>query len=95
MENNTGLLLEILSPEGEVFKNTVREITLPTAQGEITVLPGHAPLFAKLGEGEIVIKAGGEVSFVCVTGGFLEVSAGRVNVLASFAIRSEEIEAKK
>lgn len=95
MENKPGITLEILSPEGEIFKNRVDEVTLPAASGEITILPGHTPLFSKLAEGEIAIKAGGETSYICVAGGFIEVTRDKATVLANYAVRSEEIEVRR
>jgi F-type H+-transporting ATPase subunit epsilon len=97
VENNpkNQLLLEILSPEGRIFKDTVDEIVLPTAEGEITVLPGHAPLFSKLAGGEMTVKRAGTDTFITITGGFLELRENQVNILADYAIRSDEIEAQK
>jgi F-type H+-transporting ATPase subunit epsilon len=94
-ETTKSLLLEIVSPEGEIYKDRVDEVTLETAEGQITVLPSHAPLFSRLTEGEIVIKQGRDTAFVCVTGGFLEVLDNKVSVLANYAIRSEEIEEQR
>lgn len=99
MESNnqspTALYLEILAPEGEIYKAKINEITLPTAMGQITVLAGHAPLFSKITDGEIMIKADGDIIFVAIAGGFLEVNNNKVKILANYAIRSEEIEFKK
>lgn len=94
MENNT-VTLEVISPEGEIFKNVVDQVTVPTAMGEITVLAGHAPLFAKVVDGEIVIKSGVETAFVAITGGFIEVLNNTVSILANYAIRSEKIEERR
>lgn len=91
MLNNT-FHLEILSPEGEIFKDDVNEVTLPTSQGEISILPNHAPLFTKLTEGEAVIKSKDKNVFIALTGGFLEVSKNKVTILADYAVRSEKIE---
>lgn len=88
-------LLEILSPDGVIYQETVEAVILPTVQGEITVLPHHAPIFTKLTEGEIVINNGGKKFYIAISGGFLEVNKHSVNVLADYAVRSEKIETKK
>ena len=90
MTNN--FLLEILSPEGELLKDEVSEVILPTSQGEISVLPNHAPLFTKLIEGEIVVRKDNKDTFIAITGGFLEISKNKVTTLADYAVRSEKIE---
>lgn len=94
MVNNT-FNLEILSPEGEIFKDDVTEVILPTMQGQIAVLANHAPLFTKLKEGEIVIKKKDKDIFIAVTGGFVEINNNAVSILADYAVKSEEVEAKR
>jgi F-type H+-transporting ATPase subunit epsilon len=98
VENNhlgKQLSLEILSPEGEILRDTIDQITCVTSSGEITILPNHEPLFTKLSEGEMAIKKGSEVSSVTVAGGFLEVVNNKLSILADYAIRSEKIEEEK
>lgn len=94
-ENQSKFFLEILSPEGEVYKDEVDEAILPTIEGEITILPNHASIFTKLSDGEIIIKKDGKKYYIAITGGFIEVNKNKVNVLADYAVRSEEIESKK
>lgn len=85
-------LFEITSPEGIVFSEEVLEVTLPTQDGEITILPHHAPLLTKLAEGEIIIhKPSGKASVV-ITGGFLEINKNKAHALSDYAIRAESIE---
>ncbi|MCX5781695.1 MAG: ATP synthase F1 subunit epsilon [Elusimicrobia bacterium] len=87
--------LEIISPEGSIYKDIVSEVILPTTTGEIAVLPGHAPLFTKLSDGEILVKKEKQSISIAISGGFLEISENKVNVLANYAVRSEEIEMQK
>ena len=88
------LSLEIISPEGLIFKGDAYEVVAPAARGQVAILPGHTPLFTKLSEGEVLVKKQtGDLS-VALTGGFLEVLDNRVQILADYAIRSEEIEAR-
>jgi len=65
---------------------------LPTAQGEITILPGHISLVAALVPGIARLKAGGREEEVAVSGGFIQVGKDRVRVLADTAERGEELD---
>lgn len=85
--------LQILSPEGQVFSDSVDEVQLPTPSGEISVLTHHVPIFAKLTEGIITIKRGGKNTVIAILGGFLEVKADIVMVLSDYAIKAESIQA--
>lgn len=89
------LNLEIISPEGKIFSDTADEVIAPTIEGEITILPSHAPLFTKLKEGEIIIKKGKDEISIAVLGGFLEVSANKIDVLADYAVKSDTVNAAR
>jgi F-type H+-transporting ATPase subunit epsilon len=89
------LKLEIITPERTLLSDTVDMVTVPTESGEVGILPNHIPLFSKIIPGEIHIKKGSEEKFVTIYGGFLEVSEGKINILADFAIYSDEIEEEK
>ena len=54
--------LEIVSPDGIIYKEDVDEVSLPTTKGEITIIPHHIPLYAKLAEGEATIIKNGKKS---------------------------------
>ena len=85
------LKFEIITPERVVYKDEVDQITLPTAEGEITILPNHIPLVAVLRPGEIVAKKdGNEIAMSC-SGGFIEVTPKKVVVLADTAEKAEEL----
>ena len=86
---------KIATPERVVFKDEVDLITLPTQEGEITVLYNHIPLIGVLRPGEIHVKKGNEEFSMAVSGGFIEVLAQKVVVLADTAERSEEIDIKR
>jgi F-type H+-transporting ATPase subunit epsilon len=87
--------LEIVTPEKTIFKDTIDEISLTTADGDIAVLPGHVNLFTKVMPGEVTIKYNKKELFMAITGGFLEVSANKLTLLADYAVRAEEIEVEK
>ncbi len=87
---------ELTTPERIVLKQEVDEITLPTREGEISVLPDHVPLVAVLESGMMTVKTGGEEEYLAVSGGFIEIQPGsKVVVLADTADRAEELDLKK
>jgi len=87
--------LEIITPEKIIYKGTVDEIIVNTADGEIAVLPHHVNLFSKVMPGEVTLKVGGKNQYLAITGGFLEVSKNKVTMLADYAIHAEEIDVEK
>jgi F-type H+-transporting ATPase subunit epsilon len=87
------LTLELTTPERIVLKEAYDSVTLPTGEGEVTILPGHVPLVANLASGMVTARRGKEESYLAVTGGFLEVLPdGRLVVLADSADRAEELD---
>jgi len=86
---------KIATPERVVFKDDVDSITLPTMQGEITILANHIPLIGVLMPGEIIVKKGDELISMSVSGGFIEVLSTKVVVLADTAERCEEIDVQR
>ena len=86
------LRLEIVTPERLAYSDTVDAVVLPGSEGELGVLPHHAPLVSTLGVGELRIrKAGVEESFA-IFGGFLQVRPDKVVVMAELADLSSEID---
>jgi F-type H+-transporting ATPase subunit epsilon len=83
--------LELVTPARQVVHETVSEAQIPVLGGYIGVLPGHTPLLAETGIGELSYHVGGRVFSCTAIGGFVEVLADRVIVLADSAERSEEI----
>ena len=89
------LFLEMVSPQGIIFEGDIDQVTLPTSNGAITVLPHHAALFTKLIEGEIeVVQEGKRTSYV-IAGGFFEINNNKASILSDYAIRAESIEMAK
>jgi F-type H+-transporting ATPase subunit epsilon len=86
--------LIIVTPEKQLLRENVVEVVLPGAEGELGILPGHAPLMTELGIGELTYRgASGNVSGVlAVIRGFAEVLGDRVTVLAETAERAAEID---
>ena len=85
---------EITTPERAVFSRKIRQVTLPTLEGEITVLPGHVPLVAPVQAGELrIVDEKGEEVLMAVSGGFLTIHPDdRIVVLADTAERAEELD---
>ena len=89
------ITFEIITPEKEVLKTEISQLTVPTAEGQITILPHHIPLVATLLPGEIIAKKNGEEVLMAISGGFLEVLKNKVVILADTAERAEEIDEKR
>jgi F-type H+-transporting ATPase subunit epsilon len=83
--------LEVVTPLREVVHEAVNEAQIPVLNGYIGVLPGHTPLLAEMGIGELSYRVGNRVFSCTAIGGFVEVLADRVVVLADSAERAEEI----
>jgi F-type H+-transporting ATPase subunit epsilon len=86
------LRLEIVTAEREVFADDVDMVVAPGGEGELGILPRHAPLLTTLQPGVLRLKKDGDEIFMAVSGGFMQVYRDRVLVLADTAERAEEIE---
>src|SRR6478672_10888564 len=84
------LELEIATPERQLVREEVTEVQLPGKDGYLGILPGHAALLSLLGTGFLNYVAGGKRRYLSVQGGFVEVQADHVRVLANVAERAEE-----
>lgn len=88
------LTLEIVTAERLVFSDdNVDMVVAPSVDGEVGILPHHAPLLTLLQIGELRVKKGADEQSIVIAGGFLEVLNNRVTVLADVAERAEEIDA--
>jgi len=85
--------LDIASTEARIFSGRVESLVVTGTMGDMGILPGHAPLLTALVPGPVrlVTQAGGE-QFFYVSGGFLEVQPGTVNILADTAIRADALD---
>ena len=86
------LHLQIVSAEKSLVNETVDEVEIPGADGYFGVLPGHTPLLAVLGAGELWYRQGQEKHYLAIAFGFAEVQAERVTILAQVAERPEDID---
>lgn len=86
---------DIVTAERLVSSEEVQVIVAPGIDGELAILPHHAPLLTVLKPGEIRVVKDDEESFIATSGGFMEVMANKVTILADTAEREDEIDLKR
>ncbi len=89
------LRLEVVTAEREVFADDVDMVVAPGGEGELGILPRHAPLLSTLQPGTLRLRKDGEETLMAITGGFIQVFRDRVLVLADAAERADEIEEQR
>ena len=89
------ILLEIVTPERLAYSDEVDAVVLPGSEGEMGVLPHHAPLVSTLGVGELRIRKGGAEESFAIVGGFVQVRPDKVVVMAETADMASEIDLEK
>jgi F-type H+-transporting ATPase subunit epsilon len=87
--------LEIVTPEKLAFAEDVDSVVCPGVEGELGVLPHHAPLLTTLGVGELRIRRGGDEESFAIAGGFLQVRPDKVVVMAETADMASEIDLQR
>ena len=85
------LRLEIVTAEGTVFADDVSEVVAWGIEGQLGILPHHAPLMTMLQPGDLLIKKDDEEHYLVISGGFLEVRPDKVIILADACERAGEI----
>jgi F-type H+-transporting ATPase subunit epsilon len=91
------LRVRLVTPERTLFEHAAAAVELPAKNGSMEVLYGHAPLLAELGAGDVIVHGGDAagtetLSRYNVNWGFVEVLGDRVTILASDALKPEEID---
>jgi F-type H+-transporting ATPase subunit epsilon len=91
------LVFELITPERVVFSEEIYEAILPTQNGQIAVLPNHLPIVTLLKAGVLSLRKTKEtpdsqLEHVAISGGFVEVNAKKIRVLADTAERADEID---
>jgi F-type H+-transporting ATPase subunit epsilon len=86
------LQLQIVSADRSLVDERVDEVEIPGADGYFGVLPGHTPLLALLGTGELWYRQGQETTYLAIAYGFAEVQPDKVTILAMVAERADEID---
>jgi F-type H+-transporting ATPase subunit epsilon len=84
--------LQIVSADRSLVNETVDEVEIPGSEGYFGVLPGHTPLLALLGTGELWYRQGSSIHYLSIAFGFAEVQPDRVTILAQIAERADEID---
>ena len=89
---NHTLHVEVVTAERELYNGEAEIVDAPGSEGQLGILPEHAPLLALLGAGPLKIKFQGAEEILFVSSGFLEVSNDHVTVLADTAEHADEID---
>ncbi len=85
--------LDIVSAEEEIFSGVVEFVVARATEGELGIMPRHAPLLARLQPGEVrVRREGGEEQYFFVSGGMIEVQPKAVTILADTAARAKDLD---
>jgi F-type H+-transporting ATPase subunit epsilon len=88
----THIQLQIVSADRSLVNEQVDEVEIPGSDGYFGVLPGHTPLLAVLGMGELWYRQGQEKHYLSIAFGFAEVQPDRVTILAQIAEKADEID---
>jgi len=86
------LRLEIVTPAAVAYSADVHMVTLPAVGGQIGVYPHHVPLLTRIVPGEVIVRVGGEETFLAVGEGLVEVTGDRVAVVTDMAVSAAQID---
>lgn len=86
------LRLEIVTPETKTYSDDVDSVVIPGIEGELGVLPMHAPLLTQLEPGELRVLKGGKELLLAVGEGFVEITSEKVAVLTDMAVKESDID---
>ena len=87
-----GIRVDIVTAERLVFSEDVDIVMVPGVEGEMGILPHHAPIMTMIKPGEVLVRKGSEEYSLAVSGGFLEVKPDHITILADAAERADEID---
>jgi F-type H+-transporting ATPase subunit epsilon len=90
-----GLRLDIVTPERELFTGVVDSILVPGVEGQLGILPQHAPLISVLAEGPLIARQGEQEMVFAILGGYMQVLPDRVIVLADIGEGAEDIDIER
>ncbi len=90
------LSVELVTPERRVVdEKDIDMVIAPAVEGQVAILPNHAPFITELQPGVLTIRREGQDEYLAVTGGFFEVLRDKITVLADASERSEEIDLER
>ena len=90
------LTVELITPERSLITETgIDQLVAPSADGQVTILPRHAPLLTILDPGVVLVRRDGSDEVLAVSGGFLQVQENRVTILADASERSDEVDRER
>lgn len=89
------LLLEVVTPERAVLRESVDDVVLPGELGQMDVFPGHLPLLTSLTVGQMVITADGKQRYLLIDQGFAEIADNRVTVLTESCDGASDIDVEQ
>ena len=84
--------LEIVTPEAVVYSEDVDMVTLPCVEGQLGILPHHIRLMTQMVPGEMIIRKAGQVEFMAVGEGLVEVTSSSVSIVTNMAIAADKID---
>lgn len=84
--------IDVVTAERLVFSDDADIVMVPGVEGEMGILPHHAPIMTMLKPGEVLVRKGTEEHSLAVSGGFLEVKPDHITILADAAERADEID---
>lgn len=86
------IFIKIVTPDKTVFDGEVESITLPTKDGQITILPHHMSYITVVAPGEVIVRHNGKETMMSISGGFIEFNKNQLVVLADTAERAADID---
>jgi F-type H+-transporting ATPase subunit epsilon len=89
------LHLEVVTPDRLVLSTEADVVVCPGVEGQFGVLAGHIPFLSALEIGEMYYRLGGKTEYLCISGGFAEVTGSKVTIVAEAAERSCDIDAER
>lgn len=87
--------LDIISLTRPVYSGKITSVTVPAAEGELTILPHHLPLMTPLRAGEIIIREGEKEHYIAISSGFLIIDPKKITILSDSADMLEELDEEK
>jgi len=84
--------LEIITPDGAVYSQDVDLVTLPALDGQIGVFAHHVPLLTELVPGEMIVRQGGQETFIAVGEGMVLITGERISIATDMAVAADNID---